>query len=172
MAQTLPGAWLLVPMMHQSMIWGCLVIHSNGVLTLELTQLIEESGKHWVSEIECSRLILWNGQWCRVDRVEAQLRADHPESFRPLQVCCRNGEVKQCWAFTKTVRLKRYGRKRLIIVYEQEDLSDLPRFLLTDALHWESVRVIQTWSYHWACEIFHEFCKQVAGFEAAQVRNQ
>ncbi len=27
-AQTLPGAWLLVPMMHQSTIWGCLVIHS------------------------------------------------------------------------------------------------------------------------------------------------
>jgi hypothetical protein len=29
----------------------------NGVLTLELTQLIESSGKHWVSEIESSRLI-------------------------------------------------------------------------------------------------------------------
>jgi DDE superfamily endonuclease len=33
----------------------------NGVLTLALTQLIEASGKHWVSEIECSRLVLWNG---------------------------------------------------------------------------------------------------------------
>lgn len=144
----------------------------NGVLTLELTQLIETSGKHWVSEIECSRLVLWNGQWCRVDSVETQLRTDHPESFRPLQVRCRNGEVKQCWAFTKTIRLKRYGRKRLVIVHERADLSDMPRFLLTDALHWESARVIQTWSYRWACEIFHEFCKQVAGFESAQVRNQ
>ncbi|MGH8865446.1 MAG: hypothetical protein ACREVZ_12495 [Burkholderiales bacterium] len=27
----------------------------NGVLTLELTRLIEERDKHWVSEIECSR---------------------------------------------------------------------------------------------------------------------
>jgi hypothetical protein len=51
-------------------------------------------------------------------------------------------------------------------------LSDAPRFLLTDALHWESARVIQTWSYRWSCEIFHEFCKQVAGFESAQVRNE
>lgn len=32
--------------------------------------------------------------------------------------------------------------------------------------------MIQTWSYRWACEIFHEFCKQVAGFEAAQLRNE
>ncbi|XGV96375.1 MAG: hypothetical protein ACAF41_27045 [Leptolyngbya sp. BL-A-14] len=37
----------------------------NGVLTLELTQLIEASGKHWVSEIESSRLKLWHGQWQR-----------------------------------------------------------------------------------------------------------
>ena len=55
----------------------------------------------------------------------------HPESFRPVQVRCRNGETKPFWAFTKVVRLKRYGRKRLVIVHEQEDLRDAPRFLLT-----------------------------------------
>jgi len=44
----------------------------NGVLTLALTQLIEASGKHWVSELECSRLLLWNGQWGRVDAVATQ----------------------------------------------------------------------------------------------------
>jgi hypothetical protein len=144
----------------------------NGVLTLELTQVIEAAGKHWVSEIECSRLILWNGTWCRVENVAAQLRSEHPQSFRPVKVRCRNGDTKKFWAFTKTIRLKRYGRKRLVIVHEQEDLQDAPRFLLTDALHWESGRVIQTWSYRWACEIFHEFCKQTTGLESAQVRNQ
>ena len=79
----------------------------------------------------------------RVDAVVAGLRQEHPESFRPLMVRCRNGEVKSFWAFTKTVRFKRYGRKRLVIAHQQEDLSDAPRFLLTDALHWESARVIQ-----------------------------
>jgi len=144
----------------------------NGVLTLELTQLIEASGKHWTSEIECSRLVQWNGQWMRVDVVAAGLRQEHPQSFRPLMVRRRSGQTKSFWAFTKTVRLKRYGRKRLVIVHQQEDLGDAPRFLLTDALHWESARVIQTWNYRWSCEIFHEFCKQVTGFESAQVRNQ
>lgn len=144
----------------------------NGVLSLPLTRLIESHAKHWVSELECSRHILWNGQWCRVDEVAAQLRTAHPESFRALQVTGRNGETKAFWAFTKAVRLKRYGRKRLVIVHEQADLSDAPRFLLTDALHWESGRVIQTWSYRWPTEIFHEFSKQVTGLEAAQVRNE
>ena len=144
----------------------------NGVLTLELTRGIERVGKHWVSEVECSRHIQWQGQWRRVDAIAAELRRDHPESFRPVRVRCRNGDTQQRWAFTKVVRLKRYGRKRLVIVHEHEDPSDTPRFLLTDALHWESGRVMETWSYRWASEIFHEFAKQVTGLEAAQVRKE
>jgi len=144
----------------------------NGVLTLELTRLIERQGKHWVSEVECSRHIQWQGQWQRVDTVAATLRREHPASFRAVRVRCRNGETKSYWVFTKSVRLKRYGRKRLVIVHEQPDLQDTPRFLLTDARHWESGRVIETWSYRWAAEIFHEFAKQVTVLEAAQVRKE
>jgi hypothetical protein len=144
----------------------------NGVLTVELTRFIESGRKHWVSELERSRHIQWQGQWRRVEAVAAELRCEHPESFRPVRVHCRNGEMKSFWTFTKVVRLKRYGRKRLVIVHEREELSDEPRFLLTDALHWESGRVIETWSYRWASEIFHEFGKQVTGLEMAQVRKE
>jgi hypothetical protein len=144
----------------------------NGVLTLELTRLIESSGKHWVSELECSRHINWAGHWRRVDDVWVELRTQHPESFRPLTVTGRNGQEQAYWAFTKVVRLKKYGRKRLVIVHERADLSDTPRFFLSDALHWESGRVIETWHYRWPSEIFHEFSKQVTGLEAAQVRKE
>jgi hypothetical protein len=144
----------------------------NGVLTRELTQLIEASGKHWISELESSRHINWKGEWKRIDEVARELRTDHQESFRKVKVRLRNGEEKQRWAFTKVVRLKRYGRKRVVIVHEKEDLSDEPRFLVTDALHWESKRVIEGWSYRWSSEVFHEFGKQVTGFESAQVRKE
>jgi hypothetical protein len=144
----------------------------NGLLTLALAREIESRGKHWVSEVEGSRHIQWAGQWRRVDEVAAELRQAHSKSFRPLHIQCRHGETKWVWAFTKVVRLKRYGRKRLVIVHEQAELSDAPRFLLTDARHWESGRVIETWSYRWAIEVFHEFGKQVTGLESAQVRKE
>jgi hypothetical protein len=144
----------------------------NGVLSLALSRGIEHAGKHWVSELEGSRHIHWQGQWRRVDTVAQALRQAHPASFRAVRVRCRNGETKPFWVFTKVVRLKRYGRKRLVIVHEQEDLGDTPRFLLSDALHWDSGRVIEIWSYRWAAEIFHEFGKQVTGLEAAQVRKE
>jgi hypothetical protein len=144
----------------------------NGVLTVELARVIEHKGKHWVSELECSRNILWRGQWRRLDEVAAELRENAPQSFRPFQVHCRNGETKTFWAFTKSVRLRRYGRKRLVIVHERRDLTDAPRFLLTDALHWESGRIMETWSFRWTAELFHAFGKQGTGLEAAQVRTE
>lgn len=144
----------------------------NGVLSLALTRLIEQHGKHWVSNLEGSRLIQWRGQWRRVDQIGAELRAHHPQSFRRASVTSRNGEKKTVWAFSKTVRLKRYGRKRLVIVHEHEALSDTPRFLLTDALHWDTTRVLRMWTYRWPVEVFHECCKQAVGLEASQVRKE
>jgi len=144
----------------------------QGVLSHPLTEVIEGAGKHWVTEIERSRNILWQNRWQRVDVVEKELRTNHPESFRHKSVRCRNGEYRDIYAFSKTIRLKKYGRKRLVIIHEKPDLSDPPRFLLTDALHWDSSRVFATWSYRWSVEIFHEFSKQLVGFESAQLRNE
>jgi hypothetical protein len=144
----------------------------NGVLTVELTRLIESKGKHWVREVESSRHILWQDEWRRIDEVASELRQTHPESFRQVHVRCRNGERKPFWAFTKSVRLKRYGRKRIAMVHERADLTDTPRFLVSDAVHWERGRIIETWSFRWAAEVFHEFSKQGTGLEAAQVRNE
>jgi hypothetical protein len=58
----------------------------GGVLSRPLTELIEASGQHWVSEIESSRWILWPGQWQRVEGVAQRLRFEHPERFRPKMV--------------------------------------------------------------------------------------
>ena len=70
-------------------------------------------------------------------------------------ICCASARVVGC-----------------VIVHEQADLADQPRFLLTDALHWEAGRVIRVWSYRWPIEIFHEFGKQAVGLEASQVRKE
>jgi hypothetical protein len=103
-----------------------------------------------------------------VSEVAEELRMQHAESFRAVQAHNRQGEKQAYWVFTKVVRLKKFGRKRLVIVHEKEDLSDAPRCLLTDAQHWESVRVLAVWKCRWPIEVFHEFSKQAVGFEAAQ----
>jgi len=142
-----------------------------GVCAAALTTVIEGLGKHWVSELACNRSVLWHNQWTRIDDVAQQLRRTSAPSFRHYRIRQRNGEMKAIWAFSKVVRLKKIGRKRIVIVHEREDLSDAPRFLVTDALHWDVSRIAITWSYRWPCEIFHEFSKAICGLESAQLRN-
>ena len=116
--------------------------------------------------------MLWKDEWRRIDEGATEVRQIHPESFRKVSVRCRNGERKEFGAFTKSVRLKRYGRKRIAIVHARAELTDPPRFLVSDAVPWESGRMIETWSFRWAAAVFHEFSKQGTGLEAAQVRNE
>jgi hypothetical protein len=144
----------------------------HGVLTVEWARVIAHQGTHWVSELECSRNIRWRSPWRRIDAVAAELRENAPQSLRPWQVHCRNGETKTFWACTKTVRLRRYGRQRRGIVHERGALTDAPRFLLTDALSWESGRIIATWSLRWTAELVHALGQQGTGLEAAQVRTE
>ena len=54
-----------------------------------------------------------------MEEVATELRQQHPESFRPVKVSGRNGEEKGFFAFAKVVRLKRYGRKRLVIIHDK-----------------------------------------------------
>jgi hypothetical protein len=91
----------------------------NGVSTLERTRYIAGVGKPWVSALESSRHLQEYGQWQRVDAVAVALQTAHAESVRPLQVRGRKGATQPCWVFTKVVRRKRDGRKRLVIVHEQ-----------------------------------------------------
>jgi hypothetical protein len=147
-------------------------VFDNGVLSRPLTTTIESRGKYWLSDLEKSRNITWKGDWRRVDDVAEELRRDHPQTFRQHTATLRNGETRTCWIFSKVVRLKRYGKLRLFLVHDEEDLSDTPQYLVTNALHWEGTKAIQTWSYRWTSEVFHEFGKQATGFESAQVRKE
>jgi hypothetical protein len=142
----------------------------HGMLNRELRRVIEAAGQPGVSELECARHL--QGQRQRVDAVASALQRTPPERFRPVPGRCRNGETKGCWAFPKVGRLQRSGRKRLVIGHAREDRGAAPRFVRTDALQGDRGRVIATWSERWASEIFQEFGTQVAGLEAAQVRQE
>jgi hypothetical protein len=116
--------------------------------------------------------MLWHDQWRRIEEGATELPQTHPESFRQVYVRCRTGKRKEVWAFTKSVRLKRYGRKRIARVPERADLTDNPRFLVTEAVQWASGRSRETGSFRGAAEVCPECSKPGTGWEAAQGRHE
>ena len=78
----------------------------QGVLTRELTQVIESAGKHWVSEIERSRNIFWEGKWQRVEIVWHRYLC-----LRFVLPTCR-GDTGSCTAYGASLGGLPSGRKK------------------------------------------------------------
>ncbi len=144
----------------------------NGLLCRQVVEAIEEAGKDWVSEIERTRLVLWHGEWTHIGQVGQHLREDSPHSFRQYTYQKRTGEDETVWAFTKVLRLKKYGRKRIVIMHRTEDLSDEATYYISSGRSWNVSRILKMWSFRWGAEIFHEFAKQAVGLEDSQCRNE
>jgi hypothetical protein len=142
------------------------------VLTLEVPRRSESKGNQGVREGESARPLLWTAQGQRIEEVATDLRPTPPESVRRVQVRCRTGETQACGAVTNPVRLKRSGRNRMAMGHERAALRDTPRLLVTDARPGERGRILETWSFRWAAEVFPEVSKQGTGGEAAQVRTE
>ncbi len=144
----------------------------NGLLCKQVAEAIEEAGKEWVSQLEGTRLVLWNDQWTPIREVASHLKENHPNSFREYSYQKRNGESEKVWAFTKVLRLKKYGRKRIVIMHRTADLSDEVTYFITSGISWKPPRILTTWSFRWGAELFHEFAKQSVGLEDSQCRNE
>ena len=78
----------------------------------------------------------------------------HPQSEKIFAAKEAYDYVNRCWSCYQTV--------------VTASISNSQR----DALHWDASRVFVTWTYRWSVEIFHEFSKQLVGFESAQLRNE
>jgi hypothetical protein len=127
----------------------------RSVFSPRLATFIERHGRHWVSDLEGGRDVQWQGPWMRIEQVAEILRRESPQGFRRLAIRWEPGQTKQFWALTRSVRLDDYGRKRVVIAYEREDLSDPALFLFSSALHWEGNRVLEMWNYRWLARLFH-----------------
>ena len=102
----------------------------------------------------------------------AELQQDPPERLRPVIVPGRPGERTPFWTCTKTGRVTRDGRQRVVLVHETQDVRAAPRVLVPEAWPGASGRGLEPWSERWASEIFPECAPQGPGLEAAQGRQE
>lgn len=75
------------------------------------------------------------------------------------------------WTFTLTVRLPSLGKVRLVISYENENLTDTFVVLVTNCLDWSAKRIIETYLLRWPIETFYQDGKEHLGFDAYLMRD-
>jgi hypothetical protein len=80
------------------------------------------------------------------------------------------GEKEIYYSYCRTHRIHNFGKQRLVINFNQPDLSDSPSFYNSNRLMWQSVGITRTRRHRWPVEVYHEEGKE-EGLDKYQVRD-
>jgi hypothetical protein len=131
-------------------------------------ETIEKHGKPWLADSEKTRLVFWQGQTFNCETF-AQSRPD--EAYRPVTLR-RRGQEKSYWIFSCVVRIKKYGKVRMAVIYDNPDRQGKPIYCFTRHLTWSASKIIQVRCHRWDIEPLHEQIKQFLGAEDSQLQTE
>jgi hypothetical protein len=131
-------------------------------------EAIEKQGKPWLADSEKARLVFWQGQTFNCETF-AQSRPD--EAYRPV-ILTHRGQEKRYWVFTCVVRIRKYGKVRLAVIYDNPDRQGKPIYCFTRQLTWNATKIVQVRCHRWDIEPLHEQIKQFLGAEDSQLQSE
>jgi hypothetical protein len=131
-------------------------------------ETIEKHGKPWLADSEKTRLVFWQGQTFTCETF-AQSRPD--QAYRPMRLT-RRGQAKTYWVFTCGVRIRKYGKVRLAVIYDNPDRQGKPIYCFTRQLTCNAMKIVQVRCHRWDIEPLHERIQQFLGAEDSQLQTE
>jgi hypothetical protein len=80
------------------------------------------------------------------------------------------GKKETYYSYCRTHRIHNLGKQRLVINFNEPDLSDAPSFYNSNRLYWQSVGITRIRRHRWPVEVYHEEGKE-EGLDKYQVRD-
>ncbi len=80
------------------------------------------------------------------------------------------GQRETYYSYCRSHRVKNFGKQRLVINHCKEDLSDSPRFYISNRLNWQAPGITRIRRHRWPVEVYHEEGK-AEGLDQYQVRD-
>jgi Transposase DDE domain len=140
----------------------------SGLFDPVVIERIQQAQKPWVADSEKNRILYHKGQSYNCETFNQTIPK---ESFRETTISIRHQEQTR-WMFTSTVRIRRYGKVRFAIIYDNPDKQGEPIYVFTDMLVWNNNKILSVRSHRWDIEPFHEQIKQFLGAEDSQLQTE
>jgi hypothetical protein len=102
------------------------------------------------------------------EHLQAVAEGDKPV-FHKIGITYK-GEKETYYSYCRTHRIHTFGKQRLVINFNQSDLSDSPTFYNSNRLYWQSVGITRIRRHRWPIEVYHEEGKE-EGLDKYQVRD-
>jgi hypothetical protein len=104
--------------------------------------------------------------------VQAQqqaIEANKPPLFTKITVPYK-GNKEIYYSYCKTHRIHNFGKQRLVINFQEADLSDSPTFYISNRLNWGAAGITRIRRHRWPVEVYHEEGKE-DGLDQYQIRD-
>lgn len=151
----------------------------------QMCQYVNEKLKRaYVGALKASNEVILSGnKKKKLTAFVAQLKAEHQEHLaKGLPAVFEKttypykGKKEVCYTYCASHRIASFAaRQRLVIQYSKQDLSDEPRFLISNRLHWHASGICRIWRHRWPIEEYHQEGKaeglakyQLRDFQAIQ----
>jgi hypothetical protein len=102
------------------------------------------------------------------EHLQAVAKGDQPV-FHKIGITYK-GEKETYYSYCRTHRIHNFGKQRLVINFNQSDLSDSPSFYNSNRLIWQSVGITRIRRHRWPVEVYHQEGKE-EGLDKYQVRD-
>jgi len=92
-----------------------------------------------------------------------------PLIFKPVTIPYK-GTKEHYFSYCATHRIHTFGKQRLVINFDQADLSDNPVFYISNRLRWQAQGITRIRRHRWPVEVYHEEGK-AEGLDQYQLRD-
>jgi hypothetical protein len=140
----------------------------NSLFTPLVIERIQQSAKPWLADSEKNRVLYHKGQEYNCETFQQTIPK---ELFKKVTVSVRHKEHTR-WVFTCSVHIRRYGKVRLAIIYDNPDKQGEPIYTFSNMLVWSHHKLLSVRLHRWDIEPFHEQIKQFLGAEDSQLRTE
>jgi len=154
------------------------VLFDSWYLAEDFVAVLRRRKKDWISILKKNRNVETNsfvlkdaaGQRIPLDGPHIQVEDLVPlipaSAYHPVTV----GDTTY-WTFTLAVRLPALGKVRLVISFEQADLTGTYAVLITNRVDWTAQRIIATYLLRWPIETFYQDGKEHLGLDEYRMRD-
>jgi len=139
--------------------------------------LDQELGLPYVGTLTADDQVILKKGRLSLEQFAGQLKQEHLDAvasggkpvFHKIGITYK-GEKETYYSYCRTHRIHNFGKQRLVINFNEPDLSDSPSFYNSNRLIWQSVGITRIRRHRWPVEVYHEEGK-AEGLDKYQVRD-
>ena len=154
------------------------VLFDSWYLAPDFIAVLRRRRKDWVSILKKNRNLETNS-FVLKDAAGKRIPLDGPhigvEDLVPLVPATAYRSVKvgdtTYWTFTLTVRIPDLGKVRMVISFENAELTGTYAVLVTNRVDWTAQRIIVTYLQRWPIETFYQDGKGQLGLDEYRMRD-